>query len=37
MSTHDINPLAAVSSPDLNAERLSELKRLLPDLFTKEI
>ncbi len=36
MSTDSSNCLAAVSSPDLNAERLAELKRLLPDLFTNE-
>jgi adenine-specific DNA-methyltransferase len=32
----DPNPLDAVSSPDLNAERLATLKRLLPDIFTNE-
>jgi len=30
------SPLAAVSSPDLNAERLAALKKLFPDLFTNE-
>jgi adenine-specific DNA-methyltransferase len=30
------NPLDAVSSPDINAERLAELKRLFPDLFSNE-
>ena len=30
------SPLTAVSSPDLNAERLAELKRLFPDLFSNE-
>ncbi len=30
------SPLDAVSSPDLNAERLAELKRLFPDLFSNE-
>lgn len=36
-TTHaDSDPLAAVSSPDHNAERLAELKRLFPDLFTNE-
>lgn len=30
------SPLAAVSSPDINAERLAALKRLFPDLFTNE-
>ena len=30
------NPLAAVSSPDLNAERLAELKKVFPDIFTNE-
>lgn len=29
-------PLARVATPDLNAERLATLKRLLPDLFTAE-
>ncbi len=29
-------PLARVATPDLNAERLAALKRLLPDLFTAE-
>ena len=36
MSITDTNPLAAVSSPDINAERLAELKRLYPDLFSSE-
>lgn len=36
MSTTDTNPLDAVSSPDINAERLAALKRLLPDLFSNE-
>ncbi|MDD4060805.1 MAG: DNA methyltransferase, partial [Kiritimatiellae bacterium] len=36
MSAADTNPLDAVSSPDLNAERLAELKRLFPDLFSNE-
>ena len=30
------NPMAAVSSPDLNAERLATLKKLFPDLFSNE-
>ena len=30
------SPLAAVSSPDLNAERLAALKKLLPDLFSND-
>jgi adenine-specific DNA-methyltransferase len=30
------DPIAAVSSPDHNAERLATLKRLYPDLFTNE-
>jgi len=30
------NPLDAVSSPDINAERLAALKRLFPDLFSNE-
>ncbi|MDP1581298.1 MAG: site-specific DNA-methyltransferase [Candidatus Didemnitutus sp.] len=30
------HPLAAVSSPDHNAERLAALKQLFPDLFTNE-
>lgn len=30
------NPLATVSSPDLNAERLDALKQVFPDLFTNE-
>ena len=30
------SPLAGVSSPDLNAERLAALKRLLPDIFSNE-
>jgi len=30
------SPLAAVSSPDLNAERLATLKKLCPDLFSNE-
>ncbi len=36
MSKSDTNPLSAVSSPDINAERLAELKRLFPDLFSNE-
>jgi adenine-specific DNA-methyltransferase len=32
----DPNPLDAVSSPDLNAERLAALKKLLPDLFSND-
>jgi adenine-specific DNA-methyltransferase len=36
MSTTDTNPLDAVSSPDINAERLAALKRLFPDLFSNE-
>jgi adenine-specific DNA-methyltransferase len=30
------DPIAAVSSPDHNAERLATMKRLYPDLFTNE-
>lgn len=30
------NPIAAVSSPDHNAERLATLKKLFPDLFSNE-
>ena len=30
------DPMAAVSSPDLNAERLATLKKLFPDLFSNE-
>ena len=36
MKTSDKNPLDAVSSPDLNAERLATLKKLFPDLFSNE-
>jgi adenine-specific DNA-methyltransferase len=36
MNTTDTNPLDAVSSPDINAERLAALKRLFPDLFSNE-
>ena len=36
MNTTDTNPISAVSSPDINAERLTELKRLFPDLFSNE-
>ncbi|OQA32230.1 MAG: putative methyltransferase [Betaproteobacteria bacterium ADurb.Bin341] len=36
MSTTDTHPLDAVSTPDLNAERLAALKRLFPDLFSNE-
>ncbi len=36
MSTTDTNPIDAVSSPDINAERLAALKRLFPDLFSNE-
>jgi len=36
MSKTDTNPLEAVSSPDINAERLAALKRLFPDLFSNE-
>lgn len=36
MSPSPKNPLAAVSSPDLNRERLDTLKKLFPDLFTNE-
>ncbi len=36
MSQPETNPLAAVSSPDLNAERLAALKKLFPDLFSNE-
>lgn len=36
MSTTDTHPLDAVSSPDINAERLAALKRLFPDLFSNE-
>ena len=36
MPPPDPNPLAAVSSPDHNEERLATLKQLLPDLFTNE-
>ena len=36
MNEPSTNPLDAVSSPDLNAERLATLKRLLPDIFTNE-
>ena len=30
------SPLASVSSPDLNAERLAALKKLFPDLFSND-
>ena len=36
MTPPDHNPLDAVSSPDINAERLAALKRVLPDIFTNE-
>lgn len=36
MSPSPKNPLAAVSSPDLNRERLATLKKLFPDLFSNE-
>ena len=36
MSTTDTNPLDAISSPDINADRLDALKRLFPDLFSNE-
>jgi len=36
MKAPETHPLDAVSSPDINTERLAELKRLLPDLFTNE-
>jgi len=36
MSTPEPNPLAAVSSPDHNRERLDALKKRFPDLFTNE-
>ena len=36
MKTPDKNPMAAVSSPDLNRERLDALKKLFPDLFSNE-
>jgi adenine-specific DNA-methyltransferase len=36
MNTTDTNPLDAISSPDINAERLAVLKRLFPDLFSNE-
>ena len=32
----DLPPLAAVSTPDVNRERLEALKRLMPDLFSAE-
>ena len=36
MNPANLPAIAAVSSPDHNAERLAELKRLFPDLFTNE-
>jgi len=36
MSPTDFSAIAAVSSPDHNAERLAALKQLFPDLFTNE-
>ena len=36
MNQSDPNPLDAVSSPDLNAERLDALRKLFPDLFSNE-
>jgi len=36
MNLTDLPALAAVSSPDHNAERLAALKQLFPDLFTNE-
>ena len=36
MSPSPKNPLAAVSSPDLNRERLATLKKLFPNLFSNE-
>ena len=33
---NETNPLAAVSSPDHNAERLAALKQLFPDLFSND-
>jgi adenine-specific DNA-methyltransferase len=32
----DLPPIAAVSTPDVNRERLDALKRLMPDLFSAE-
>ncbi|MEI7820815.1 MAG: site-specific DNA-methyltransferase [Verrucomicrobiota bacterium] len=36
MSPTDFSAIAAVSSPDHNAERLAAVKQLFPDLFTNE-
>jgi len=36
MTKPDLPSIAAVSSPDHNAERLTTLKQLFPDLFTNE-
>jgi len=36
MTTSDTHPLSAVSSPDINTERLAAVKRLFPDLFSNE-
>ena len=36
MNPPEPNPLAAVSSPDHNAERLAALRKLFPDLFSND-